>query len=471
MNNFLQIRKLGIIFLLFPALSSRANITLPAVIGSNMVLQQNASVKLWGWGDPNEKVLITNSWNGKTDSTVVTQNAKWQVSINTPSAGGPYTINIKGYNRIVLTNVLIGEVWVSSGQSNMEYSYRWGLPQMKEEFATADKLNIRFFNIPRTTAETPQEDCKAQWTRCDSNTLRSFSAVAYYFGKKLNHDLNVPIGLINASWGGTPAETWTPAELVNNDPALQEAAGKLPVSNGWPITPGYTYNGMLSPIINYTIAGAVWYQGEGNTANAATYHRLFSTMINAWRKKWNAAFPFYFVQIAPFRYGNKNVAALIRESQFKTLVVPKTGMVVTTDLAEDTLDIHPKNKKDVGTRLAKLALLETYNKNIPAAKSPLYKSIEIVKDKAFISFDNADGLMIKYNSVKGLYIAGDDQHFYPAQVSVQDNKLVVWNKNVIKPAAVRYAFSNTAIGNIFSKGGMPVAPFRTDNWDVDTSPE
>jgi sialate O-acetylesterase len=462
-------KKLSIICLLLSVLSSHANITLPSVIASNMVLQQNASVKLWGWGDPNEKVLITNSWNGKTDSTTVNENAKWQVSINTPSAGGPYTITIRGYNRIVLTNILIGEVWVSSGQSNMEYSYRWGLPQMKEEFPIANKLNIRFFNIPRTTAEAPQEDCKAQWTLCDSNTLKSFSAVAYYFGKKLNQDLNVPIGLINASWGGTPAETWTPAELVNNDPVLKEAAGKLPVSSGWPITPGYTYNGMLSPIINYTIAGAIWYQGEGNTASAATYHPLFSTMINAWRKKWNKEFPFYFVQIAPFKYGNKSVAALIREGQFKTLMLPKTGMVVTTDLAEDTLDIHPKNKKDVGIRLAKLALSENYNKNVPAAKSPLYKSMGIEKDKAIISFDNTDGLMIKDNIITGLYIAGDDQHFYPAQAIIKGDKLVVWNKNVAKPVAVRYAFSNTAAGNLYSKGQMPVGPFRTDNWNVDTS--
>ncbi|HUS02492.1 MAG TPA: sialate O-acetylesterase [Chitinophagaceae bacterium] len=462
-------KKLSLIYFLLSVLSARANITLPSVIASNMVLQQNASVNLWGWGDPNEKVLITNSWNGKTDSTKVNENAKWQVSINTPSAGGPYTITIKGYNRIVLTNVLIGEVWVSSGQSNMEYSYRWGMPKMKEEFPMADKLNIRFFNIPRTTAEAPQDDCKAQWTLCDSNTLKSFSAVAYYFGKKLNRDLNVPIGLINASWGGTPAETWTPAELVNNDPVLKQAAGKLPVSNGWPITPGYTYNGMLSPIINYTITGAIWYQGEGNTASAATYHQLFSTMINAWRKKWNKEFPFYFVQIAPFRYGNKNVAALIREEQFKTLIIPKTGMVVTTDLAEDTLDIHPKNKKDVGIRLAKLALSGTYHKDVPSAKSPLYKSMEIQKDKAIISFDNTDGLLLKDNIVKGLYIAGDDQRFYPAQALIKDDKLVVWNKSVAKPVAVRYAFSNTAVGNLYSKEQMPVSPFRTDNWNVDTS--
>ena len=442
-------------------------VTLPSVIASNMVLQQKSSVKLWGWGNPTEKIFITNSWDGKTDSTIVNGNAKWQLNINTPAAGGPYTITIKGFNTIFLQNVLIGEVWVCSGQSNMEYNYNWGLPQMKEEFVTAHKLNIRFFNIPRTTAETPQEDCKAQWTICDSNTLKSFSAVAYYFGKRLNNDLNVPIGLISASWGGTPAEVWAPADKVIADTVLNNAAHKLNKSTGWPVTPGYAYNGMIAPLFNYSIAGAIWYQGESNTGTASTYQKLFSEMIMAWREKWDKDFPFYFVQLAPYKYGNKNIAALLREAQMKTLELPKTAMVVTTDLADDTLDIHPKNKRDVGFRLAKLALSMTYGKMIVANKSPLYKKMEMVNGKAIISFDNKDGLMIKNSD--GLYIAGADKNFYPAQALIKDDKLIVWSNKVTEPKAVRYAFSNTARGNIFSIVGMPLAPFRTDNWEVDTS--
>lgn len=461
-----------IFLFIIATLITRANITLPAVIGSNMVLQQKSSVKLWGWGNPAEKVYITNSWNGKTDSTVVSENAKWQVYVSTPAAGGPYTITIKGYNTIVLENVLIGEVWVCSGQSNMEYNYHWGLPQMKEELPMAANLKLRFFNIPRATAETPQEDCKAQWTLCDSNTLQSFSAIGYYFGKKLSQDLNVPVGLINASWGGTPAEVWTPDEKVTADAVLREAALKQTRSNGWPITPGYAYNGMIAPLLNYAIAGVIWYQGESNTGTASTYHQLFSTLITSWREKWHKEFPFYYVQIAPFKYGNKNIAALLREAQLKTLVLPKVGMVVTTDLAEDTFDIHPKNKKDVGIRLAKLALSDTYGQPAVAAKSPVYKSLEIDREKAVLSFDNnPDGLIIKGNSIMGLYIAGADHHFYPAQAIAKDNRLTGWSKSVAHPVAVRYAFSNTAAGNLFSKEGMPVAPFRTDAWEVDTSGE
>jgi sialate O-acetylesterase len=293
--------------------------------------------------------------------------------------------------------------------------------------------------------------------------------VAYYFGKQLNQEMNVPIGLIHASWGGTPAEVWTPSGEIISDAILDSAAHKLNKTPWWPIAAGSAYNGMLASLTNYAIAGAIWYQGESNTGAAATYQKLFTAMITSWREKWKSEFPFYFVQLAPYKYGNKNIAALLREAQFKTLNLPKTGMIVTTDLAEDTLDIHPKNKRDVGIRLAKLALYKTYGKQVENAKSPFYDHIEIVKDKAIIKFDLADTLIIKNKTVTGLYIAGDDQHFYPAQAVIKNEKLVAWNKNVAKPVAVRYAFSNTAVGNIFTKGGMPVAPFRTDDWAVDTS--
>jgi sialate O-acetylesterase len=457
---------------LLATVAAKANIILPAVIGNNMVLEQRSSVKLWGWGNPTEKVLVTNSWDGKTDSTVVTANAKWEVMINTPVAGGPYTITIKGYNTIVLENVLIGEVWICSGQSNMEYSYYWGLPQMNADLPAIANSNIRFFKIPRTTAEYPQDDCKAQWEQCDSNTVKSFSAVGYYFGKKINSELNVPIGLIDASWGGTPAETWTPAELVNNDPVLKQAALKQTFSSGWPISPGYTYNGMIAPLTNYSIAGTIWYQGESNTGTAATYYQLFSTMINAWREEWNRQFPFYYVQIAPYRYGNKNIAALLREAQLKTLSQANVGMVVITDLADDTTNIHPKDKRDVGFRLANLALVDTYGYTLPGVKSPEYKSMEIENGKVVISFNNADSdLAIKGEAVTGLFIAGSDKQFYPALAEFKQSKMIVWSDKVQKPVAVRYAFSNTAVGNIFNKKGLPLGPFRTDEWEVDTSKE
>jgi sialate O-acetylesterase len=455
---------------MFAQIGAKANVRLPAILSSNMVLQQQSDVKLWGWGNPGEPVIITTSWNNKTDSTKVDGNAKWQLKFPTPNAGGPYTITMKGYNTIELTDVLIGEVWVCSGQSNMEMNYTWGLPQMKEDITVAKNSRIHFFSIPKTTAVTPQENGGGSWEQCDSITVKFFSAVAYYFGKKLNADLNVPIGLIHASWGGTPAEAWTPAEEVNNDNALKQAALKLKPSGGWPITPGYAYNGMIAPVVNYKIAGVIWYQGESNTGTANTYHSLFSTMIKSWRNKWNMEMPFYYVQLAPFTYGNRNIGASLREAQHQTLVVSKTGMVVTTDLADDTTDIHPKNKRDVGLRLANLALLKTYNKNITGALSPAYKNMTVKGSRITINFDNAEtGLTQKGKAIAGLYIAGSDKIFYPADGNITAQTLVVWSKSVQQPVAVRYAFSNTAAGNIFSKEGLPLSPFRTDNWEVDTS--
>lgn len=455
---------LGSLFVLAVAVS-KAAIRLPAVISSNMVLQQKSSVLLWGWSEPGEKVVITTSWNNKTDSVKADGNARWQLTVETPAAGGPFTITFQGSNTITLQNVLIGEVWVCSGQSNMEMNYRWGLPQMKEDIPSASNQNIRFFHVPKRTARSPQETGEGAWMLCDSNTVKSFSAVAYYFGRKLNAELNVPIGLVHASWGGTPAEAWTPADVVNSDTVLKAAAQKLNKSNGWPITPGYAYNGMIAPLINYEIAGAIWYQGESNTGTAASYQQLFTAMIKTWREKWNAALPFYFVQLAPFNYGNNLIGAQLREAQTKTLSLSGTGMVVTTDLADDTADIHPRNKRDVGLRLANLALTSTYGKKFTGASSPLYQSMVVNNNEIVLSIANAEGgLQQKGKAATGFFIAGADNVFHPAQVKINGNKLIVFSKAVPQPVAVRYAFSNTAIGNIFSKEGLPLGPFRTDGW-------
>ncbi len=457
-----------IIFLNFIVASTFADVRLPSLIGDNMVLEQNSLINVWGWSDVAEKIFITTSWNNKTDSTVSTRDAKWRMQIQTPVAGGPYTITIKSKNTIVLHNVMIGEVWVCSGQSNMEFHHYYeGSKDIEPEFKNPANNNIHFFLIPRTTAQYPQEDCHAQWTVCDSNTLKNFSEVAYFFGKKLNEKLNVPIGLIEASWGGTPAEVWTPEEKVDKDVALKESAHTLQPFDWWPYWSGYTYNAMIYPLTNYNIAGAIWYQGEGNTNAPSTYARLLTTMIKSWRSAWQKDFPFYLVQIAPFAYGDKNVGAVIREQEEKTLALENTGMVVTTDITADTTNIHPPDKHDVGYRLANLALAETYHQNIKDYQSPLFKSMTVENNKAIIDFYNADdGLTIKGDRVTQLYIAGADSIFYPADVKIQNNKLIVSSKNVDTPVAVRYEFSNAGIGNLFSSGGLPVAPFRTDDWNV-----
>ncbi|PTT01289.1 sialate O-acetylesterase [Pedobacter sp. HMWF019] len=459
-----------LLLLSFLVLSLHANIRLPNILGSNMVLQQQSTSKLWGWASPDEKIKITTSWNNKTIETSADGNANWKIDIQTPQAGGPYTITLQGENKIILNNILIGEVWVCSGQSNMERNYYTGISSIKEEYELLNKLNIRLFNMPKTTSKTPQEDCTGNWTTCDTNALKAFSAVAYYFGKNLNKTLNVPIGLIASSWGGTPAEVWTPENLIENNATLKEASKKNNPTPWWPVNAGYTYNAMIYPIVNYNIAGTIWYQGESNREAPLSYTELMNTMITSWRKAWNKDFPFYYVQIAPYKYDKYNVAALVREAQTKSLSTEKTGMAVISDLVSDTLDIHPTNKKDVGIRLANIALAETYGLKKDGYKSPLLKSFKVNGSNVVVDFDYAEtGLIIKGKMPKEIFIAGADKIFYPAMIKIKGSTINVSSKKVKTPVAVRYQFSNAGIGNIFTLTGLPVAPFRTDNWDIDTS--
>lgn len=459
-----DMRRVFTMALLCAALSSFSNIRLPNIISSNMVLQQQSKVKFWGAADPNEKISVTVSWDNKTYQATTTNNARWEMEIETPAAGGPFTITLKGKNTIVLNNILIGEVWVCSGQSNMEMN---GTKDIKEEFPTAYNPNIRFFHIPKTTSLHPQDNCEGEWTTCDSNTLRTFSAVGYFFGKNLNNKLNIPIGLVEAAWGGTAAEIWTPDSVINADPVLKQAATKISIPGGRPYIPGYAWNGMIAPITNYTIAGTIWYQGENNTGTAKTYAHLLTTMINTWRAAWKKDFPFYLVQIAPYKYGIKNSGALLQEAQTQVADRhPNTGMVVITDLVADTNDVHPTNKRDVGLRLANLALAKTYHKEGFAYKSPAFKSLNIKGNKAVVELNEA--VVVKGKTVNEMLIAGEDKVFYPAEVSIKNNILTVSSKEVKTPVAVRFGFRNTAVGNVFSKEGLPLAPFRTDSWEVET---
>lgn len=461
--------KCGLALLIsFFVLSASAQLRLPAVITDNMVLQQQSSVALWGWGNSSERIFITTSWDNKTDTVVVTRDAKWKTRVQTPVAGGPYTITFRGSNSITLKNVMIGEVWFCSGQSNMEFhSFYAGSKEIQEEFKNPVNNNIHFFLETKSTAKYPQDDCKGQWTVCDSNTIKNFSEVAYFFAKRLNHELNVPIGLIEAAWGGTPAEVWTPADVVNLDDTLKESAHKQNATKWWPLYAGYAYNAMVAPVTNYNIAGALWYQGEGNTIAPFTYGRLLSSMISSWRTAWGKDFPFYYVQIAPYTYGSKS-GSIIQEQQTKVLsLVDNTGMAVITDLVPDTTNIHPPLKRAVGERLSNWALAKTYHKSGIVYASPIYKSIEVKGNKATILFDNADdGLTVKGSSISQLSIAGSDKIFYPAEARINGSKLIVSSDKVQQPVAVRFAFSSAAVGNLFSKSGLPVTPFRTDTWDV-----
>jgi sialate O-acetylesterase len=325
----------------FATIASKANVRLPNIIGSHMVLQQKSTVKLWGWSAPGESITIKVSWDTTTYKVVAGRDAKWITSIKTPEAGGSYSITIKGNNTIKLEDVLIGEVWLCGGQSNMEWSGDQNLPQSKVEAPNATNNKIRFFYVAKSTSAFPQDNVDGKWMVCTPEEMIHFSAIGYFYGKNLFEKLNCPIGLINSNWGGTPAETWTPDYVINSDEIIKKGADALKPADWWPHKTGLAYNAMIYPITNYTIAGAIWYQGESNTQTYYAYEKLFTGMIDAWRQQWNKAFPFYFVQIAPFAYGFKNIGALLRETQTKAAAFPNTGMVIVSDLTPDTNNIHP----------------------------------------------------------------------------------------------------------------------------------
>ena len=461
-------KKLFFLLLMVCSLQAFADVRLPAIIGDHMVLQQNSTVKIWGWCDPQEKISLKTGWDTATYTATGGPDAKFSIQLKTPFAGGPYTISINGRNSVVINDVLIGEVWLCSGQSNMEMSVSWGAKKYEPDVQAATNKSIRFFHIPHLTAQYPQDDLKAKWVVCNPEDMRRFSMVGYFFGQKLNQELGAPVGLINSSWGGTPAEVWTPQEAIVQNPELTEAATKLKEAAWWSVKPGYNYNAMIHPFINYAVAGVLWYQGEANVQTYATYSHLLSTMITSWRKAWGREFPFYFAQIAPFAgYGKDDASAFLREQQTKTLSVPNTGMVVTSDLVDNINDIHPQMKKEVGLRLANLALAEIYRKNIAGYKSPMYQGMKIEKGKIRLSFTNAEkGLVSKGGAPTEFYIAGADRKFVPASAKIVGNTVIVWNKEIKNPVAVRFGFTNAATPNLFNKEGLPVNLFRTDNWEV-----
>src|SRR5690606_35651855 len=285
---------------------------------------------------------------------------------------------------------------------------------------------------------------------------------------KLHDELNVPIGLIQSAWSGTPIELWEPESVIDSDPIMKKAASEIIVKTHRPHQPGYLYNAMIYPISNYTISGAIWYQGESNTPRAYAYEKMLSGMIGAWREAFQKDFPFYYVQLAPWTHETPYEGALLMEAQTKTLSYPNTGMVVITDLVDDVTNLHPRNKLDVGLRLASLALAETYKKDIPVYKSPLLKNMSINKQKINLYFDQApNGFVVKNNEKPTEFlIAGSDKKFLPADVKIEKDKIIVSNKNIKDPVAVRFSFSNTGMSNVFSKEGFPITPFRTDIWDV-----
>jgi sialate O-acetylesterase len=483
-----------------------AELRLPAIIADNMVLQQQSTITLWGWANAGEKITVTAGWN-KTPVGVAADNAgKWTVQIKTVKAGGPYNILFSAGNTIEIKNVLLGEVWLASGQSNMEFfmvkatgGYQ-GVLNYEDEIKAADYPLIRMIDIRNTVADEPRDDFGGVWKVCSPQTADTFSAVAYYFARSIHTATGYPIGIINATWGGTPAESWTRKEILENDSSFKVildryrkqcddypaafdkyktaldkwkadtskskgAPPREPMGPHNPTSPYKLYNGMIAPLLSYTIKGVIWYQGEANAGRAAQYRRLFPAMIENWRADFNnKKMPFYFVQIAPHISQNPE----IRDAQLYTLQnVPYTGMAVITDNG-DSLNIHPRNKKPVGERLSLWALKNEYGKNDIVVSGPLYKSMKTEGNKIRIQFGYADGLLAKDGELKEFTIAGIDSNFVPAKAIIEKNTVVVWNESVQKPVAVRFAWRNVPFPNLFNGAGLPASPFRTDKWKLPT---
>lgn len=457
-NNFIAV----ILFVIFSN-TAFANVTLPNIFSDNMVLQRKSTVTIWGWANPQEEVVISPGWDNQSYKTKANNQAKWEIEIATPKEGGPFTMTIKGYNEIVLKNILIGEVWICSGQSNMEMSASWGIKDGDEAVKNAINSNIRFFSIPKMTATTPQNNVSGNWTECSLETMKYFSAVGYFFAKRLQTDLkNVAIGLIGSNWGGTPAEIWTPEEVIQNDPILLEASKTRKEESYGPNQPGRAFNAMIAPLVGFKIAGVIWYQGESNVGSKV-YDKTLSALITSWRKFWKEEFPFYFVQIAPYKYGENHFSGVeIRNAQRKVLQeITNTGMVVSSDISTID-DIHPKDKKSVGDRLANLALANIYKTNSNLVNGPLYKGIQIKGSKVIVTFDYADGLYFKNISSNQFEIAAADGTFYPAEALIKKNQVILMSKKVSKPEKVRFAWKNTAQSELFNKANLPASSFISE---------
>jgi len=440
-----------------------------ALFCDHMVLQRDAKVPVWGTANDGEQVTV--AFRDQEVSTVA-KGGKWIVWLKPLEPGEPSDLTIAAGYTITIKNVLVGEVWVCSGQSNMQWSVN-GADNAEQEIAAANYPNIRLFTVARKPQPEPVDDCVGAWSVCSPETVGNFSAVGYFFGRCLNKELNVPIGLINTSWGGTIAEAWTSRPGLEGEgdfkPILERRDAGFKPNN--PNQASVLYNGMIHPLLPFAIRGAIWYQGESNRSRAEQYAKLFPAMITDWRKNWGQGdFPFLYVQLAPFRYGNADPAecAELWEAQLKTLSLPNTGMAVTTDIGNFT-NIHPTNKQDVGKRLALWALAGTYGEDI-VYSGPLYESMSVEGSKIRIKLNHVGGgLLAKGGPLTEFTIAGEDRKFVPAVATIDGDTVVVQSDEVAKPVAVRFAWNDTPSPNLFNKEGLPASPFRTDDFPMITA--
>jgi sialate O-acetylesterase len=466
--------KLTVMMFLLAVSSSllNAEIKLPAIFGDNMVLQQQTDAAIWGKAAANANVSVRTSWNGKSYSSRADKDGKWKVKVATPSAGGPYTVTISDGKPLTLKNVMIGEVWVCSGQSNMEMPMKGYKNQpitgSNELIATSTNQNIRMITIAKATSLTPLEDFTGIWKTCEPENVCDFSATAYYFGLMLNKALNVPVGLVNTSWGGTRIEPWISESGLTKFDWVKLPDKTQQQANLSPQTPTVLFNAMVNPMVGYGIRGGIWYQGEANRNEADKYIQLLPGLVENWRAVWGVGeFSFYYVQIAPYDYGQPGSnSAFLREAQLKaTTVIPNIGMACIMDTGEKDC-IHPSNKAAAGSRLALLALAKTYGKKGFACEGPVLKEMKIEGNQVRLTFDNAPNGLTSFG--KGLYcfeVAGANKRFYPAEAYITGTGITLFAPAVPEPVAVRYAFKDFIIGDLFNTEGLPASSFRTDTWE------
>ncbi|MEC5127917.1 sialate O-acetylesterase [Verrucomicrobiales bacterium BCK34] len=490
--------------------SVQAELRLPSIFGHHMVLQRNMENPVWGWADPNADVAVT--FAGETRTAKADAKGNWKLKIKS-MPGSPHAMNLvvtSGAESITLSNIVMGEVWVCSGQSNMQ----WAVGQSDDadlEIATANYPNIRLITVPQVGTQEIQDDFKGQWDICTPDTVGNFSAVGFFYGRMLHQMLGVPIGLIDNAWGGSAAEAWVKRDVLEKDPrfatvindwkntektynweatladyqkkaeAAKAANKPAPRYPRNPLTgqhrPGNLWAGVLNPTIGYGIRGAIWYQGESNAGRAYQYDDLFGLMISEWRKAWGQGdFPFYWVQLADYKDeisepGESDWAEL-REAQSNTLALPNTGQAVIYDIGEGR-DIHPRDKQNVAKRLARIALARDYGVNV-AYKSPTYKSMEVKGDKAVLTFDHVGSTLYTFDtkSATGFTVAGKDKVWHNATAKLLGrDKIEVSSPAVKDPVAVRYAWAANPVANVESREGLPLDPFRTDDWTLSTEPK
>jgi sialate O-acetylesterase len=481
----------------------RADVRLPAILSDNMALQQQADVSFWGWASPGEKIVVEPSWDKTEIHAEANPEGRWTCRLNTPKASGPYTVTIKGNNTLTIKNVMIGEVWLASGQSNMAMTLdrcTGSAYGAEEDIANSANQSIRFFKVGAKASDELLDDVWGKWVECGPETVKHFSAAGYYFAREINSQTGYPVGIICSAFGGTPAQAWTRIEYIEQDDTLnpmievynrrlydweracfQAEKENNPKPEQPPQTlpqhkPASLYNAMIAPVKNVRIKGVIWYQGENNVDTAYLYRDLFPTMIKNWRCDFNNYdMPFYFVQLANFTkespeedikpYRGQPRGGYwpeLREAQFMTNALENTGMAVAIDIGE-TNDIHPKNKKAVGQRLALWALANDYGKQIEYS-GPLYEGYQIEGDKIRLFFDHARGLTFKEGKTAGFAIAGPDKKFVWADAKIEDSTVLVYNADVNEPVAVRYAWDADPDSSLYNQAGLPASPFRTDDW-------